>query len=355
MCLAKGSLSTLWSTYALLIPFLRAWPTPTLVLAWENCSFTEGGGRCPDGSTCCPSQIQGISSCVPTAHSTLPRTSKTGQCCGDWTTGCPFGYQCTETDSQHKQDSSHKLCTPTNRTKIDDPWAREIPRYKLCRVPPKMQQLQGFPIPVSPKSQRFQPCTIHENDIHHICNDHEDEDWFHLGYYSSQGDITNQMEQSHRQVETVVIVIHGSLRDADDYFCTGLTLLDMNRPSNNTNYNDDKVLILAPWFASVNDETAEPPQRLLVWDDVVHAYDSFIWHLWRYGADAKNAPISSFTALDSMVEYLVTATEHFPSLEQIVVVGHSGTHCATSPSQNNFIFLHFLGWCHWWFLMYDIA
>jgi hypothetical protein len=377
MYLVKLSLGTFWSTSLLwLILLLPAWQSPTLVLAWENCSFTEGGGSCPDGSTCCPtSQSPGISACVPTAHSTLPGTStKTGQCCGDGTTGCPFGYQCTERDSQQQQQngSFHQICAPTNQTLTDDPWARVVPRYQLCRVPATMQQLHKFPIPASPNSQRFPPCT----DVHHHCYDQEEddqEDWFHLGYYSSLGDITtttnNHLLRSHQHVETVVIVIHGSLRDADDYFCTGLSLLNVGHGQSN-NETDDQVLILAPWFPTISDDipasslsdtttttsattpAAERPHQLLVWDDVVQAYNSFFWHVWRYGADANNAPISSFTALDSMVEYLVTATERFPKLQQIVVAGHSGKnkHGAIYPfllwkDSALFLSLSLIGWC----------
>jgi hypothetical protein len=316
--------------------------TLPIVSAWERCSNEQGGGACPNGSECCSSGFEGISaSCVPTAHSSLPDAPRTGQCCGDFLTGCPFGYECTGSSVTLQNERSEEdlyYCLPTDETIIADPWARKAPRYHLCRVTPEMQQLHGFPIhPTLP---------LHEDDgpspsRRWSTNGSSIKDVFHLGYYSSQGSIAgkNQSQTHHHQVETVVVMIHGSLRDADDYFCTGLSLLNNNNGGNATaamtTHNNESVLILAPWFASVSDDTASPsavsspddariPNNLLMWDDAVNAYDSFYWHLWRYGADASNAPISSFAALDRMVEYLVTATENFPNLQQITVVGHSG-------------------------------
>ncbi|KAG7360272.1 hypothetical protein IV203_035371 [Nitzschia inconspicua] len=300
-----------WFMMILVLQALYIFPP---VSAWERCSSKEGGGICPNGSVCCPSQIQGVSACVPVAHSNLPNANRTGQCCGDFTSGCPFGYQCAGPNLSSPSAASDGICTPTNETVSEDPWAHSVPRYQLCRIPPTMLQLHGFPLSLS---------------SHGNANDTDDNDYlYNLGYYSSQGSITDPTN-SHHKVETVVLILHGSLRDADDYFCAGLTLVDDKEQSSTIEY-DEHVLILTPWFASLSDDTsdrsskAEQIRQLLQWDDVVPAYDSFYWHIWRYGADAHNAAISSFLALDRMVEYLVTSTEEFPSLQQITVVGHSG-------------------------------
>jgi hypothetical protein len=192
-----------------------------------------------------------------------------------------------------------------------------------------MRELYGFPIEVSPG--QGEPSQGENEDVV------VDNDTFHLAYYSNLGPITTDQGQEepivvNKNVEIAVIVIHGSRRDADDYFCTGLSLIEKEQ-------NQSKVLILAPWFATDDDIDAKrgsttpdgfhiarnDKKRFLVWDYGTTAYDSLIEHIWRYGADAANAPISSFTALDHLVEHLVTDTNKFPNLQRITVVGHSGT------------------------------
>lgn len=157
-------------------------------------------------------------------------------------------------------------------------------------------------------------------------------DIYHLAYYSSVGSITSEnpkldnREDNRRleDVEKAVIVVHGSLRDADDYFCAGLSLIQ------DESQTDDSVMIIAPKFASIYDDmTLENHKELgnsryLVWDDYVEAYDWYLWHVWRYGADAANAPISSYRALDSLIEHLLLDVDRFPNLQQITLVGHSG-------------------------------
>jgi pimeloyl-ACP methyl ester carboxylesterase len=105
-------------------------------------------------------------------------------------------------------------------------------------------------------------------------------------------------------------MIHGSGRNADDYFCTALSLLPQN---------DERVLVLAPKFASPEDKL---PENFLIWQD--HGENLPLSHTWRYGADAMNAPISSYAALDRLVESLVHARRvQFPNLSRISVAGHS--------------------------------
>lgn len=302
------------SRFLRLIVFLQVRHSLPSVLAWDQCPDEKGGGKCPDGTTCCSAEFKGMSACVPVS-SNLLYANETGVCCGDSVTGCPFGYECVT--SIHQSESTEMLCMPTNDTMQNDPWAREAPRYKLCRVPKSMQGLLGFPILASSEY-----VSVHNRSD----NENRSNDIFNLGYYSSHGSITAN-EKMHALIHTAVIIIHGSLRDADDYFCTGLSLLQ--GPDTEIDI-DRNVLVLAPWFASVNDEyphvsNATTPQ-MLVWDDVVRADDSFYWHTWRYGANANNAPISSFDALDKILEYLVSSNDQFPNLERISLVGHSGTY-----------------------------
>jgi pimeloyl-ACP methyl ester carboxylesterase len=135
-----------------------------------------------------------------------------------------------------------------------------------------------------------------------------------LAYYSNMGSISSPTNQ-HLLVEKVLIMIHGSDRNADEYFCTALSLIPKN--------DDGKVLVLAPKFASPEDTKELPSdENFLIWQD--HGEDLLISHSWRYGADAMNAPISSYAALDRLVEFLVQARRvQFPNLSQISLAGHS--------------------------------
>jgi hypothetical protein len=280
---------------------------------------------------CFNSGDNGATACVPVAKSSSPNTTKTGHCCEaegeedmSTNTACLSGYECVIKGSNDPllqttrgSDLPEKYyCRATNQAKREDPNAHDVPRYQTCHMSDaSMLRLHGFPMQESPSTETF-----------------------HLGYYSNMGSIT-ETNTTHDQVTRAVIILHGSLRDADDYFCTGLTLLDEDEAANDDVASPQNTLILVPWFASVSDEMDHAsivpgskdtnqrhnpliPKNILIWKDVVQAYDWYHWHLWRYGADADNADISSFTALDRMVEHVSAS---FPKLEQITVAGHSGT------------------------------
>lgn len=211
-----------------------------------------------------------------------------------------------------------------------DPLARDTPRYDLCRIPEGTTKLYGFPVKSSPDAaepSNTNTKTMGDNDPD------DDDDVFHLAYFSNLGPIAlrgndNVKGEPNETVEQAVIVIHGSLRDAEDYFCAGLSLIQDGD-------NNGTTMILAPKFASVRDNLAETygsynDYKFLEWDDYAEANDEFLWHTWRYGSDAANAPISSFAALDQFVQTLVDETYgRFPNLQQITLAGHSGTYTTT--------------------------
>ena len=69
------------------------------VAAWRTCPAEEGGGICPDGNTCCPTNIKGISSCITALEGSQPHNG-TSVCCVDngmGVTGCGPQYQCAST------------------------------------------------------------------------------------------------------------------------------------------------------------------------------------------------------------------------------------------------------------------
>ena len=100
-----------------------------------------------------------------------------------------------------------------------------------------------------------------------------------------------------------VIVVHGSSRNADDYF--GYVI--------DAATTEDRVkgtLILAPNFITSDDA---PEADELYWSSGG----------WKKGNLSQNAPdVSSFEVMDQIFEKLTEAGK-FPNLEEIVLIGHS--------------------------------
>ncbi len=336
----------------------------TIVNAWKECLPEEGGGICPVGNTCCPTEIPGLSSCIP-GRERDPEGAR-GQCCdAEGWTGCPYGYDCAIISP--KTDEPQKMCK-RQEPHPDSFNARETPRYQLCRLPPSSSpntyDLQKFPIR-----------------------------GFNAVYYSSMGSIlpaenTGHGMQKFASVETVVVIVHGSGRNADDYLCAGISTVssistETETPNvNSTNgsdkddINQDKVLVIAPKFvADIDHDDRNRYDNMLYW--LERGSNVPLGHTWRYGADAANSHgsttltslsgsghshpenhlkdddrddmhkankngISSYAIMDSLLEFLIGSKHgqtiskslrnqpmqekegfHFPNLQRIVVAGHS--------------------------------
>jgi len=368
-----------------------------VVDAWQVCSSAEGGGGiCPDGSTCCPTDIPGISSCIPGRHKD-PDNAK-GECCaisgtgiGIGRTGCGYGYECalkfatdTETEvevegndnEEEEKEKGKEEKIEEEVCKLRDPHpsylnAPVTPRYELCQLPSSSSssslsdvlKLHGFPV-----------------------------DGYNAAYYSSMGSIangdnnekdnnnSNNDQQDYMKkfssIETILVIVHGSGRNADEYLCAGMSLADMNMASllsenENENENEkEKVLVIAPKFVAdididvdINQENHQEDNddlflnnnnnnnnnnnssnysdipNILYWAE--RGPDLPLWHTWRYGADALNTTkgISSYTVMDRLLEYLIESKQNkqkqededneqgsyynFPNLKKISVMGHS--------------------------------
>ena len=115
-----------------------------------------------------------------------------------------------------------------------------------------------------------------------------------------------------------LIIIHGRLRNAADYYATGLAL------ANAAGVAGDATIVVAPQFLNTSDVTANHlPDRYLRWNDD-----------WGEGAPAQsaassNGPLASaylasaYDVLDDVVAKLSNA-QAFPALKRIVFVGHGG-------------------------------
>jgi pimeloyl-ACP methyl ester carboxylesterase len=226
--------------------------------AVEYCNAESGGGICPTGNTCCLMQ-DGSSGCIASDMGKYNAT-----CCEDRSSGCPIGYSCNDNNVD---------CFATGSSKFIDTLVEVLPRYKLCRAE-KISQLYGLSIGDSGAQ---------------------------LAYYSSHGPV----ETISSEIDMVFIFIHGASRNADDYFCSGLTAIELQ-----TKYLN--VLLISPRFLAESDARDDP--SYLVWANDGDG-------LWRYGTDAiAPALVSSYAALDSMVNYLWS---RFPDMRQMTVAGHS--------------------------------
>ena len=110
-------------------------------------------------------------------------------------------------------------------------------------------------------------------------------------------------------VDRVVLVFHGRLRDADVYFASGQKAIRAAAESAR------HTLLIAPQFLAERDVSAHGlPAGTLRWSLIG----------WEGGEEARGpAPISSFEAVDALMALL--ADHHrFPNLKHVVLAGHSG-------------------------------
>jgi hypothetical protein len=258
--------------------------------AWKQCVEEDGGGICPDLATCCPTGTLGVSSCISGRHQD---PENEGVCCGD-NTGCGFGFQCAIRNSTTEGEEPDPYCQLQDYAPPDLTY--DVPRYNLCTLDaPSLQVVHGFPI----------------------------NDEYQVAYYSNLGDINGKSPETltrHTKVKTVLIIVHGSRLNADDYVCGGQAAIPPG-------VDPATVLVVAPLFAAPVDppvQTTDPTRKVLVWNDYESPPEFPFAHSFRYGANAIDTTISSFEIMDHLVEYLSRAAPvHFPHLERIVVTGHS--------------------------------
>lgn len=258
--------------------------------AWHMCSE---GGICPNGNKCCPTSNASSSTCLTSKNAT------DGSCCSDGpdgqlkgSTGCGVGFECAYDNTQ----STPYFCRsvdPFNYTLPD-----RVPRYKLCSLPERaLKELYGLSV-LSDTTKTA------------------------VAYLSTMGAIDDQSPgtiMQHERVQTVVIVIHGSSRDVDDYLCCSNSAL----PYEEQNPQNSTIMVITPWFMApkdnfVNFANLDPSVEPIRW-----AETGPIDHTWRYGADAINANFSSYAVVDKMIDVMINDQLHFPSLKKIVIAGHS--------------------------------
>jgi hypothetical protein len=269
--------------------------------AWQACSSSSsdndggaqgGSGTCPTGDTCCATSTPGVSTCISGKAKEL---GLSGSCCLDnddngnngtaayiATTGCGVGFQCAKDPAS--TSSSYRYCQRIDDDDDENPPI--LPRYRLCSLPDKaLKELYGFP--VAPFVTNASPA------------EQEEEDSLLFAYYSNLGPLlddtsTDSDDRLFAKVKKVIIVIHGSGRNADDYLCCMNAALPPvpGRTHNHADPTNSTILVISPWFLAPEDlpvnitttssssTTAAEP---LVWEE-----DGPIEHTW-YGHHVAKA------------------------------------------------------------------
>ncbi|WZB73696.1 alpha/beta hydrolase [Achromobacter insuavis] len=109
-------------------------------------------------------------------------------------------------------------------------------------------------------------------------------------------------------ISTVMIVIHGTLRNADTYFGTGKEIVA------GAGRSAGGVMVVAPQFLTAPDvEKFSMPAQTLRWSQ----------EGWKSGEPAIGpAPLSSFEAIDALLDHFADK-KRYPALKRVVVMGHS--------------------------------
>ncbi|KAH8830294.1 hypothetical protein DL96DRAFT_1592340 [Flagelloscypha sp. PMI_526] len=138
---------------------------------------------------------------------------------------------------------------------------------------------------------------------------------FTLINYFSLPTATNQRPDP-LKIQRLVVVLHGSNRNAWDYFSIfngGIP------PANalNPNVTTESVAVLAPWFANTDDKSkfSNGTGDVLLWD-------SFNWFGGDDSVSPSGASVSSFECLDQILLHF-DDRRLYPNLKHIVVSGHS--------------------------------
>ena len=260
-----------------------------LASSWQTC---PSGAICPDENLCCGAY------CLSGSKG----SAVDSQCCDDeHHTGCGKGFEC----------GSNETCSIRDPKTDDLP--DHVPRYKLCRVedPDMLQKIHGLPM------------ELKQRKVSRNIRGGERESSFSIAaYLTNMGPVNSMNSDRLETVQHAVILIHGSLRNPDDYMCCTSSAIP--------DHQKNTTLLVAPWFLAPEDgpvnltTTASnsmnhrDKQQPLRW--VARGVE--VQHTWRYGADAIDAPISSYAVVDHLIS-LLQDKRLFPSLQQIVVAGHS--------------------------------
>ena len=255
-------------------------------------------------------------------------------------TGCGVNYVCSTTNST--------MCTAVHPLEHDPPIPAQVPRTKLCHFTNAMTHIYALPMSSTMTNEENDS---DENTLRCRRRDRQENGKSNVkrpvaAYLSTMGPLhedghDDNAASSFENISRVVILIHGSRRNVEDYLCCVNAALPTSTSSSSSYVDPNEVLILAPWFPTKEDGminiTATKSQKsndsmsdqmdILRWIGN-NNNDPFqtnrIFHSWRYGAGAVNDPnISSYDVVDRIVTRYLYNRIKFPALQHIIVTGHS--------------------------------
>ncbi|WFD19986.1 hypothetical protein MCAP1_002230 [Malassezia caprae] len=131
-------------------------------------------------------------------------------------------------------------------------------------------------------------------------------------------EIATYMTQSvdRNKTKHAVIVIHGSLRDAENYWtvmnATFMAVTQADYPN-----VDRNAIVAAPLFYSTRLNSGEYTDSQLAWGDIN------VWQSGERSNHPKGVDISSYEVIEKLLEYF-SDKSRFPNMQNITVAGHSG-------------------------------
>jgi hypothetical protein len=127
---------------------------------------------------------------------------------------------------------------------------------------------------------------------------------------------SHPIDQKNENIQQIVIIIHGVLRNADEYYPNMMAVVEQAG-------KQDSTLVIAPQFLIEEDALRfDLPEEIPYWGGK--------WgEAWKKGDESlttegypRSVKISSFAVIDRLIK-LVTEPPNFPNLQRIVVAGHS--------------------------------
>ncbi|WFD31286.1 hypothetical protein MSPP1_002320 [Malassezia sp. CBS 17886] len=119
-----------------------------------------------------------------------------------------------------------------------------------------------------------------------------------------------------KKADSAYIMIHGKLRDGDNYWTVMNNALKSAVKAGVSGASKNAIVV-APQFYSKKLNSGQYDKNTLAWAEV---------NTWQSGESAihpKHTSLSSFDALDALVEYFGDAS-HFPNMRNLTLVGHGG-------------------------------
>ncbi len=311
---------------------------PSLTQSIVQCPLEEGGGKCPDNAKCCKildddgSPIG--SGCIP-ANKHLEGD---GTCCYDdyeyqqkggddfinksglVGSACAGNYKCVS--KLNNDNDMQYFCSLHRRNDDGGDIVTSMPRYELVLASKKQLTMHGYPILMN-KYLSLHDETLEQKSPPVIAYYSNRE----LIYSSSSSPMIEENKTLDSQIKVVIIVVHGSGRNADEYLYSTMAVAQKQEK-----ILPENILIIVPRFLVPDDNVQTIPVKI---GSKIHLIKPMMWnetypipHTWRYGANAlsPSSEISSFDVMDSLVEHFAQNSgnhKRYENLERIAVIGHS--------------------------------